>query len=386
MKYNYKPSLKELRFSLRHRSKEYLLENTLHGVPYFIDSTRPKWERITWLLLTVASIVATAVVIVVIWGKFQTEPTITGLDIMTEYIDIEFPKIFLCSNWPQLNYSHLHKSEMFMYEELYNWTWEKDVDFESFEAEYKHKNNFRSTFELMAPDCNNLISSCAYRLYFTQSADWSPKPDERPATIVYFSMDIEFIVDVTYTTPDIQYLTLRQRECYFKQEGVTLHNCEVKCLIDKLLVHCNCLPWFLSSTNEKECPISKYSCLNHVSTDTDKCNCWISCDHTSYSIKGVKKSNTNTTRVILRNWPTALYKREMRFGYLDLLVSFGGIASLFLGYSLLTSVELGYYFSLRTYCGAVIESSRKRHIIKIHVVEKYPQKIDINPTYYQYVN
>ncbi|XP_076665413.1 sodium channel protein Nach [Andrena cerasifolii] len=327
---------------------------------------------------------------------------------------------------------------MFIHEQLYNWNWGKSIDSGPSKAAYETKNNFRSTFEPLIPDCDNLISNCTYRgikvpcgklftkvlvsvgacckfnalgplkvmdlswdlefettsssypwrLYFTPNVESSPKPGERPIAKVYFPIDIEFIVDITYTTPDIRYLTLRQRECYFKQEGVrSLNDCEMNCFIDRLLARCNCLPWFLSSIDKAECPVSKYSCLNNTSANTNQCKCWISCDHTSYTVKGMIKSTTNVTRIMLRKWPTALYKREMRFGYLDLLVSFGGIAGLFLGYSLLTSVELGYYFSLRTYCGAVIRSSRNRYnIITVHVVEKLPRKTDLKPQYYQYVN
>lgn len=90
---------------------------------------------------------------------------------------------------------------------------------------------------------------------------------------------------------------------------------------------------------------------------------------------------------MLRKWPTALYKREVRFGYLDLLVSFGGIAGLFLGYSLFVSIEIGYYFTLRTYCGTVIQSSREQYnIMTVHVVEKIPQEADTNQKYYLYVD
>lgn len=49
-------------------------------------------------------------------------------------------------------------------------------------------------------------------------------------------------------------------------------------------------------------------------------------------------------------WPIIRYKREVLFGWVDLLVSFGGIAGLFLGFSLLSGVEIIYYFTLRTCC------------------------------------
>ncbi|CAK9796106.1 Sodium channel protein Nach [Anthophora quadrimaculata] len=328
MKYKYKPLLRELRSSFKSRSREYFLENNLHGVPYFVDSTRPKWERITWFLLTALSIVAIVAIIATFLYKFQTEPTITGLDIITEHIGIEFPQIFICFDWSHLNHSHIRE-----------------------------------------PSDSNLI------------------PGERPAIRMYFPVDIEFIVEITYTTSDIRYLLLRQRKCYYNQEGISLNDCEINCLRDKLFAHCECLPWFLSFADKTECTVSKYSCLNNVNIDMTHCNCWLSCDHTSYSIKGVKKSLKDVTRIMLRNWPTALYRREMRFGYLDLLVSFGGIASLFLGFSLLSSIEFGYYFTLRTYCGAVVQSSRKQYnIVTVHVVEKLPNKVDTNLKYYQYID
>lgn len=49
-------------------------------------------------------------------------------------------------------------------------------------------------------------------------------------------------------------------------------------------------------------------------------------------------------------WPIIRYKREVLFGWVDLLVSFGGIAGLFLGFSLLSGVEIIYYFTMRAFC------------------------------------
>jgi acid-sensing ion channel, other len=50
------------------------------------------------------------------------------------------------------------------------------------------------------------------------------------------------------------------------------------------------------------------------------------------------------------SWPIIRYKREVLFGFVDLLVSFGGIAGLFLGFSLLSAVEIVYYFTMRAGC------------------------------------
>lgn len=53
------------------------------------------------------SIIAIFITIVIILNKFQTQPTITGVDVITEHIDIEFPQIFICFDWIHLNHSHI---------------------------------------------------------------------------------------------------------------------------------------------------------------------------------------------------------------------------------------------------------------------------------------
>nr|XP_012136434.1 PREDICTED: sodium channel protein Nach-like [Megachile rotundata] len=437
MKYNYKPNLEELHSSLKYRSREYILENTLHGVPYFADQTRPKWERVMWFILTMASVLAVVAIIVIVLEKFETEPTITGLDTVTDHISIEFPKVYICFNWNHLNHLNLPQNEIELYEQVYNWTWGTTINFDVLESLYSKKNNFRSNFENMSPTCTSLISNCEYknekipcnelftkglvavgeccilktveplkhtdiswslefetlnfnspwRLYFTTNDAPSPQPDERQIIEAYYPSHIEFVTDITYTTSDISYLTLHQRKCLYRAEDTNVNECQINCLTDLLLERCHCLPWFLSDVDKKECSLPMYSCLNNHYLDTRNCYCWLRCNHTSYTVRTIAKSTNNKTKIMLRNWPAALYKREMRFGYLDLLVSFGGIASLFLGYSLLTSVEMGYYFSLRTYCGAVLMSSREKcSIITVYVMEKVRPKKDDDLKYYPYID
>lgn len=50
------------------------------------------------------------------------------------------------------------------------------------------------------------------------------------------------------------------------------------------------------------------------------------------------------------SWPIIRYKKEVLFGWVDLLVSFGGIAGLFLGFSLLSGIEIIYFYTMRTCC------------------------------------
>jgi acid-sensing ion channel, other len=67
----------------------------------------------------------------------------------------------------------------------------------------------------------------------------------------------------------------------------------------------------------------------------------------------------NYVNIEFLSWPIIRYKREVLFGFVDLLVSFGGIAGLFLGFSLLSAVEIVYYFTMRA--GCMITKNRVRN-------------------------
>lgn len=76
-------------------------------------------------------------------------------------------------------------------------------------------------------------------------------------------------------------------------------------------------------------------------------------------------------------WPIIRYKREVLFGWVDLLVSFGGIAGLFLGFSLLSGVEIIYYFTLRACC---MVYRNKAILIEIEeeIRKKPPKPVDLH--------
>lgn len=67
---------------------------------------------------------------------------------------------------------------------------------------------------------------------------------------------------------------------------------------------------------------------------------------------------------------------------LFLAVSFGGIAGLFLGFSLLSGVELIYFFTLRAWCAAVRDSDTlKRERAERLARPKPPYDLSLVPWY-----
>ncbi|KAG7208767.1 hypothetical protein KM043_014961 [Ampulex compressa] len=358
------PSFKELRTSVKYRSKEYLLHNSLHGVPYFVDPTRPKWERAIWFILTMGSVGATIAIIITIWDKFQNEPTISGLDIDTDAALIPFPHVFLCFNWNQLNHSVLDESEMHLYEKLYNWREGEAVEAKGLNATYAKKTNFRDTLVKMIPNCGTFFSKCSYRgkeepcdkifhgilaspgaccefkatkpmsivgspwelsflpssynlrVYLMDINDVSPQR-VRPMIQTFFPFEIQFKVWVTYPTSDMKHLAIHQRNCIFSDEGLSFTNCAKNCTVNKVYNLCNCVPWFINDTEKIHCTLDRYSCVNKNKISIDSCECVLYCDTITYVPQRIIEVNEKDApcRIRMVNWINAVLKREILLNF-----------------------------------------------------------------------
>lgn len=56
--------------------------------------------RFLWFCCTSVGATVTLIIIVSLWEKFQTNPTITGLDTDFHNWDVEFPAVTLCQENP----------------------------------------------------------------------------------------------------------------------------------------------------------------------------------------------------------------------------------------------------------------------------------------------
>lgn len=86
--------------SLRYQTKEFFNNSTLHGVRYIAEEGRPFAERFMWFCFTVSGAVAAFIIIVNLWEKFQTNPTITGLDTDFHNQQVIFPTVSVCPTVP----------------------------------------------------------------------------------------------------------------------------------------------------------------------------------------------------------------------------------------------------------------------------------------------
>ncbi|XP_058817036.1 sodium channel protein Nach isoform X1 [Topomyia yanbarensis] len=186
--------------------------------------------------------------------------------------------------------------------------------------------------------------------------------------------------------PETKQVSVEQRKCRYPDENnLDVHAyysysaCSVQCRKDKQLKTCNCTSHLMPNTDPAlKCNMTGLVCLNAHYEDltvvippwsTGKgvvCDCLPSCSevditvvHDSRESLYTSEKRFSTIDIDLSALPTERYKRNVVRGRLDLVVSVGGTTGLFVGASLLSFVEIVYYFTIRPYGTAI---ARKNHL------------------------
>ncbi|CAO1382092.1 unnamed protein product [Diamesa hyperborea] len=93
--------MKKLKFAraLWKSVKEFLAKTSVHSYHYLVEPNRHMAEKIMWCILHLISTVTAFYLIMVAWGRFTDNPTITTLESQQySVLDIPFPAVAICSN------------------------------------------------------------------------------------------------------------------------------------------------------------------------------------------------------------------------------------------------------------------------------------------------
>ncbi|KAI5713279.1 hypothetical protein M8J76_006923 [Diaphorina citri] len=185
---------------------------------------------------------------------------------------------------------------------------------------------------------------------------------------------------ITISTNAIRNLDLEVRFCFFPDEqqlsvskAYTQRSCLLECRLDYLEQMCACRPYFFNmmdnrvpicNSQQLECiakynrdlrffspPSSEIRGFDENESSLNCSQCLPTCHESIYDIdtdftydtSPLAQESYGVIDVFYRNEGAVKYQRDVTFGWIDLLVSFGGIAGLFLGFSILTLVELAYW-------------------------------------------
>ncbi|KAF6209977.1 hypothetical protein GE061_015732 [Apolygus lucorum] len=177
--------------------------------------------------------------------------------------------------------------------------------------------------------------------------------------------------------PELRELSISQRRCRFQDENNLVTSdyysysaCVVDCRRRAQFEACGCTSHFTPKSNlEDQCGLKGILCLNqnqaNLSVQKTKwgdklglvCDCLPGCSDPEYNVLSTSQeiimpeSNLSIVEIHLERFPTERYKRNVVRSRLDLVVSMGSAAGLFVGASLLSFVEIFYFFLLRTHSG-----------------------------------
>ncbi|XP_023945162.2 sodium channel protein Nach-like [Bicyclus anynana] len=213
-----------------------------------------------------------------------------------------------------------------------------------------------------------ILNISSYRVYIhspLEVPDVASKYHHSPS---YFYMKIFVTATTVYTSDEAAGLSVAQRRCRFSHENNLKHNsvysytmCRIECRIRLCLQYCQCIPHFYRRIgDEKICDVKGLHCLArykdilinlmHKGGKKVDCECFPICHNVHYSVQSYALQSwilgTNFQWGI-STYPRMKYRRDIIFGFTDVLVAVGGMAGLFLGCSVLSFMEILYFMTLR---------------------------------------
>lgn len=159
-------------------------------------------------------------------------------------------------------------------------------------------------------------------------------------------------------------LSPAQRKCVFDGDELSdfpIYSktiCLARCRAVMAYEMCNCVPFFYPYVDGPSCSPAGFECLldfkwpnwaSHI------CKCQDTCEELQYTVHSIKRSSWGGQLISDEEkaqsssfrWdvlpPKVRIKRNVLFSFEDLLVSFGGTMSLFLGISILSIVKLVFF-------------------------------------------
>ncbi|KAF5278353.1 hypothetical protein FQA39_LY05842 [Lamprigera yunnana] len=159
-------------------------------------------------------------------------------------------------------------------------------------------------------------------------------------------------------------LTRKQRKCQLTNESTLKHSpvysytlCRMECRITLSKQLCGCVPHFYRHlADERICDVSGLHCLAKYSerliTLGKECACYPNCNEVNYVVEEQDSKEWflgSNLQWGLKEYPKMRLRRDVIFRFTDVLVYIGGMAGLFLGCSVLSLIEILYFFTLRLF-------------------------------------
>ncbi|XP_037716564.1 sodium channel protein Nach [Drosophila subpulchrella] len=182
----------------------------------------------------------------------------------------------------------------------------------------------------------------------------------------------------TICSPAVKALAIEERNCVFQNEfplryfsDYVYPNCEINCRVTNMVKFCGCHTYFFdfNRTSDRICTFRDIPCLvdNFAKIITrnksTQCYCPLACEHDDYGVQlskfplqlnlpmadkfysGLAK-NDGVLHVFINSFSYRRLRRDLLSNMVTLVSNLGSAFSLFVGMSMLSVVEIIYYFSV----------------------------------------
>lgn len=190
-------------------------------------------------------------------------------------------------------------------------------------------------------------------------------------------LDILMIPEVLMNDEDLRSFPINERQClmegerklkFFKKYSV--RNCEMECLSTFTFEKCSCVPFYvLRNSTMAICGFLQFDCYNNAELEIKlgqdseyetvrNCNCLPTCNTINYKLEylyndlklvsnDTEEFNTVTINFRFKNEEFLPKRRFRNLNFSGFLAETAGLHGLYCGFSILTFVELFYYFAMR---------------------------------------
>ncbi|XP_053692037.1 sodium channel protein Nach-like [Sabethes cyaneus] len=214
----------------------------------------------------------------------------------------------------------------------------------------------------------------------------------------------------TYTKDDVLRLDPWDRYCFAHNEvrlsvmrRYSFENCMVECRTMRVFERCGCIPYNLPNNGTVPCcemkdmkcilenadlyqsaiPMFNWSIMEMKDKVFPVCRCLPNCASVQYPAEmssrllnrtysdkaqdfytDIKIKDLSALHVYYSDLVSTRFLKKVNQNWLDVLASFGGILSLFLGFSIITGFEVIYFFSIRVLFDVFSRPNNRNNVIE----------------------
>ncbi|CAB0006012.1 unnamed protein product [Nesidiocoris tenuis] len=351
--------------------RNFFEHTSLHGFRFIAEEERHSVERFLWTILCLISWIWSAVFFEASYTAFQENAVSYGVETMFLETNTSLPSLSVCED-EDPDFLNQRANE------LYGKDHDRNLEEVLGELAYFKGSAYylKSVCKSNDIDCPKRNFSELARKVYLHSEYEVPymnhpssdilRPD--PTQLKLYHITISGIEN----DPGVRQLSFYQRKCRFPDENdlksadfYSYSSCIVDCRRRAQMELCNCTSHFTpKSKPEEHCDYDGILCLDahyrYLSVPREnglECNCLLGCADTEFDVAVTIEHELTPDMIAVHDqadisiellrFPSERYRRIVVRGMLDLVVSIGGAAGLFVGASLLTILEVTYYFLFR---------------------------------------